>query len=74
MFIPFPLLRKLQMPRRQKRILIIIFLSPLTAIIFAILRLTIQTYKKSGPIINPIRLALFCTLEVSFGMYHCPSP
>ena len=70
MFIPFPLLWKLQMPCRQKHILIVIFFTPLTAITFAILRLVFQETQRVGPTINPIRLILYSTLEVSFCMYY----
>ncbi len=70
MLIPFPLLWKLQMPRRQKQILIVIFLTPLFAIVFAILRLTIQTIETIGPTIDPARLVQYSTLEVSFCTYY----
>ena len=71
MLIPFPLLWKLQIPRRQKQILIVIFFTPLVAIAFAILRLVFQEKLHSGPTINPIRLILYSTLEVSFCEYNC---
>lgn len=63
MLTPFPLLRKLQINRRQKAILVGIFLVPIIVIIFAILRLV-----KTNPVIgtvDPIRLALFSTVETS---------
>jgi len=70
MLVPFPLLWKLQMPRRQKNILIVIFLTPLTAIVFAILRFAFQTTESIGPTINPARLVVYSTLELSFCMYR----
>lgn len=60
------------MPRRQKQILIIIFLTPLVAIVFAILRLTFQTTRRTGPTIDPARLILYSTLEVSFCTFRIP--
>lgn len=70
MLVPFPLLWKLQMPRRQKQILIVIFLAPLTAIVFAILRFAFQTTRNIGPTIDPARLFVYSTLEVSFCVYR----
>jgi hypothetical protein len=58
------------MPRRQKNILIVIFLTPLTAIVFAILRFAFQTTESIGPTINPARLVVYSTLELSFCMYR----
>lgn len=63
MLTPFPLLRKLQINIRQKAILVVIFLLPLFVIAFAILRL-VET-NASGTTVDPIRLALFSTVEVS---------
>lgn len=64
MLTPFPLLRKLQMNRRQKAVLVGIFLVPMIVIVFAILRLV-----KTNPVVgtvDPIRLSLFSTVETSF--------
>lgn len=58
------------MPRRQKHVLIVIFLTPSGAIVFAVLRLTIQEGIKDGPTIDPVRLILYSTLEVSLCMYY----
>lgn len=63
MLTPFPLLSKLQINNREKAILIVIFLLPLFVIAFAILRL-VET-NAEGTTVDPIRLALFSTVEVS---------
>ena len=70
MLVPLPLLRILQLPRSQKAVLLLIFLTPLFAIIFAILNLVFESIKTLGPTINPIRLLLYSTLEISL----CESP
>lgn len=62
MLTPFPLLSKLQINNREKAILIVIFL-PLFVIAFAILRL-FET-NAEGTTVDPIRLGLFSTVEVS---------
>lgn len=66
MLIPFPLLSKLQINRRDNSILVVIFLLPLFVIAFAILRL-VET-NASGTTVDPIRLALFSTVEVTCCM------
>lgn len=63
MLTPFPLLRKLQISSREKAILVLIFLLPLFVIAFAILRL-VETNSLSTTV-DPVRLALFSTVEVS---------
>ena len=63
MLTPFPLLSKLQINNREKAILVVIFLLPLFVIAFAILRL-VET-NAEGTTVDPIRLALFSTVEVS---------
>ena len=68
MLTPFPLLSKLQINNREKAILVVIFLLPLFVIAFAILRL-VET-NAEGTTVDPIRLALFSTVEVSC----CRSP
>ena len=65
MLVPLTLLPILQLQRTQKLILLFIFLTPIFAIIFAILNLVFESIKTFGPTINPIRLFLFSTLEVS---------
>ena len=70
MLVPLPLLRILQLPRSQKAVLLLIFLTPLFAIIFAMLNLVFESIKTLGPTINPIRLLLYSTLEISL----CESP
>ena len=65
MLIPLTLLPLLQLPRAQKALLLFVFLTPLFAIIFAILNLVFDSVKTFGPTINPIRLLLYSTLEVS---------
>ncbi|CAF9935799.1 hypothetical protein IMSHALPRED_010355 [Imshaugia aleurites] len=63
MLTPFPLLSKLQINSRPKKILVIIFLLPLIVISLAILRL-VDT-NAEGTTVDPIRLAFFSTVEVS---------
>ena len=63
MLTPFPLLSKLRINNREKAILIVIFLLPLFVIAFAILRLAVTNAE--GTTVDPIRLALFSTVEVS---------
>ena len=65
MLVPLALLPILQLRRAQKVILLLIILTPLFAIIFAILNLVFDSVKTFGPTINPIRLLLYSTLEVS---------
>ena len=63
MLTPFPLLSRLQINNREKAILIVIFLLLFFVIAFAILRL-VET-NAEGTTVDPIRLALFSTVEVS---------
>ena len=67
MLTPFPLLRKLQINNHEKAILVLIFLAPVPVMIFGILRL----FKINPAIgtVDPIRLALFSTLQVSCGTF-----
>ena len=67
MLTPLPLLKKLQINSRQKTILVVIFLTPLIVITFAIFRL-VETNPTSTTF-DPIRLNLFSTLEVSCCKY-----
>ena len=69
MIVPLPLLRILQLPRSQKVVLLFIFLTPLFAIFFAIMNLISESIKTLGPTINPVRLLLFSTLEISIRKY-----
>lgn len=69
MLTPFPLLRKLQINDRQKAILVLIFLAPVPVMIFGILRLA-KTNPAIGTV-DPIRLALFSTVQVSCGRFLC---
>ena len=59
----FPLLSKLRINNREKVILIVIFLLPLFVIAFAILGLVMTDAE--GTTVDPIRLAMFSTVEVS---------
>ena len=59
----FPLLSKLRINNREKVILIVIFLLPLFVIAFAILGLVMTDAE--GTTVDPIRLAIFSTVEVS---------
>ena len=70
MVVPLPLLRILQLQRSQKVVLLIIFLTPLFAIIFAILNMTFESIKTLGPTINPLRLLLYSTVEISICEYE----
>ena len=72
MLTPFPLLSKLRINNREKAILIVIFLLPLFVIAFAILRLVVTNAE--GKTVDPIRLALFSTVEVSCCRSHPQNP
>lgn len=72
MLTQFPLLRKLRINDREKTILIVIFLLPLFVIAFAILRLVVTNAE--GTTVDPIRLALFSTVEVSCCRSHRQYP
>ena len=72
MIIPFALLLRLQVTKRQKHILVALFLFPMVVIVFATLRLSLLA-KRFHPLsdwIDPIRLCLFSTLEISTGVYR----
>ena len=68
MLTPFPLLSKLRINNREKAILVVIFLLPLFVIAFAILRLVVTNAE--GTTVDPIRRALFATVEVSCCRSH----
>ena len=72
MLTPFPLLSRLRINNRKKAILIVIFLLPLFVIAFAILRLVVTNAE--GKTVDPIRLALFSTVEVSCCKSHPQYP
>ncbi|MDI1485583.1 MAG: hypothetical protein OHK93_000721 [Ramalina farinacea] len=72
MLTPFPLLRKLQINDRQKAILVLIFLAPVPVMIFGILRLA-KTNPAIGTV-DPIRLALFSTVQVSCAIMAAALP
>jgi hypothetical protein len=63
MLIPFPLLRTLQVPPRQKFILAAIFSLPIIPIIFAVLRLVIANPSTGN--VDPIKFQLYSMLENS---------
>ena len=72
MLTPFPLLSRLRINNREKAILIVIFLLPLFVIAFAILRLAVTNAE--GTPVDPIRLALFSTVQVSCCRSHPQNP
>jgi hypothetical protein len=61
MLIPFPLLWKLHINKKQRNILIIIFCLPIVPIIFAILRLAATN--PTNTFVDPVRFQLFSMLE-----------
>jgi hypothetical protein len=65
MLIPFPLLYKLKINRRQRNILLVIFCFPIITISFAILR-RVQT-NPTLKNVDPIRFQLYSMLENAAG-------
>lgn len=61
MLIPFPLLRKLQINKHQRYILIAIFCLPVIPLIFATLRLAATN--PTNTFVDPVRFHLFSMLE-----------
>jgi hypothetical protein len=65
LFIPFPLLWKLQVDQRQKAILVILFLLPTIPIMFGVLRLVLVN--PADGTVNVVKFQMYSMLENTAG-------